>query len=93
MSLQSYLIDTNVLIGLEDNHIVQPALAEFSKLAAKHKVNVFVHEAARDDIRRDKDDPAEHRPQQDQEIPVLGETEGSHRIGSGRGIRHPQETQ
>lgn len=55
MSTQSYLIDTNVIIGLEDNHTVQPAYAKLSQLAAKHKVDVFVHEAARDDIRRDKD--------------------------------------
>ena len=55
MSKQSYLIDTNIIIGLEDNHTVQPAYAKFSQLAAKHKVDVLVHEAARDDIRRDKD--------------------------------------
>lgn len=55
MSPQSYLIDTNILIGLEDNHTVDPAYAEFSSLAAVHKVDVFVHEAARDDIARDKD--------------------------------------
>lgn len=54
MNLQSYLIDTNIVIGLEDNHAVQPAYAEFSNLAATHKVDVFVHEAARDDIYRDK---------------------------------------
>ncbi len=55
MSQQSYLIDTNILIGLEDNHAVEPAYARFHSLAAKHKVGVFVHEAARDDIARDKD--------------------------------------
>ena len=55
VTTQLYLIDTNVLIGLEDNHAVQPAYASFSKLAAKHKVDVFVHEAASDDIRRDRD--------------------------------------
>ncbi|MBS4011920.1 MAG: GNAT family N-acetyltransferase [Roseovarius sp.] len=55
MSTQSYLIDTNIIIGLEDNHTVQPAYAKFSQLTAKHKVDVFVHEAARDDISRDKD--------------------------------------
>jgi ribosomal protein S18 acetylase RimI-like enzyme len=54
MSQQSYLIDTNILIGLEDNHTVDPAYSGFSYLAAKHKVNVFVHAAARDDIARDK---------------------------------------
>ncbi|MGR3440067.1 MAG: GNAT family N-acetyltransferase [Paracoccus sp. (in: a-proteobacteria)] len=55
MSNQSYLIDTNIIIGLEDNHTVKPAYAKFSQLAAKHKVDVLVHEAARDDINRDKD--------------------------------------
>ena len=54
MTSQLYLIDTNVLIGLEDNHAVQPAYANFLRLAAKHKVDVFVHEAASDDILRDK---------------------------------------
>jgi ribosomal protein S18 acetylase RimI-like enzyme len=55
MSQQSYLIDTNILIGLEDNHQVKPAYAEFSRLAAKHNVSVFVHEASRDEVTRDKD--------------------------------------
>ncbi|MGL4637373.1 MAG: GNAT family N-acetyltransferase [Beijerinckiaceae bacterium] len=55
MNQQSYLIDTNILIGLEDNRTVEPAYATFSQLAAKHKVDIFVHEAARDDIARDKD--------------------------------------
>lgn len=55
MSTQSYLIDTNIIIGLEDNHAVQPAYAAFSQLAARHKVDVFVHDAAKDDIERDKD--------------------------------------
>ncbi len=54
MSSQSYLIDTNIIIGLEDNHTVQPAYSSFSSLAAKHKVDILVHEAARDDINRDK---------------------------------------
>ena len=55
MSNQSYLIDTNILIGLEDNHKVDAAYAQFNKLASAHKVNVFVHEAAKEDIGRDKD--------------------------------------
>ena len=54
MSTQTYLIDTNVVIGLEDNHAVQPAFAAFINYAAKYKADVFVHEAARDDISRDK---------------------------------------
>lgn len=55
MSPQSYLIDTNILIGLEDNHKVEAAYARFYKLASAHKVNVFVHEVAKEDIARDKD--------------------------------------
>lgn len=55
MSTQTYLIDTNVIIGLEDHHRVQPAFATLLSTAARHKVDVMVHEAARDDIRRDRD--------------------------------------
>lgn len=55
MSTQTYLIDTNVVIHLEDNRTVEPAFSAFTSLAAKHKVDVFVHEAARDDICRDRD--------------------------------------
>ena len=55
MNTQSYLIDTNVIIGLEDNQTVHPAYAKLSQLAAKHKVDVFIHEVARDDVKRDKD--------------------------------------
>lgn len=55
MSTQTYLIDTNVIIGLEDNHTVQPAFAALLSVAAKYKVDVIVHEVARDDIQRDKD--------------------------------------
>lgn len=54
MSQQSYLIDTNILIALEDHHAVQPAYSKFYSLAAKHKIDIFVHEAAKDDIGRDK---------------------------------------
>lgn len=55
MSTQTYLIDTNVIIHLEDNREVEPAFASFVSLAATHKVDVLVHEAARDDLRRDSD--------------------------------------
>ncbi|MCM2505501.1 GNAT family N-acetyltransferase [Aureimonas altamirensis] len=55
MSQQSYLIDTNILIGLEDNHTVEVAYSKFHALALTYKVDVFVHEAAKDDIARDKD--------------------------------------
>lgn len=52
---QSYLIDTNILIDLEDHHVIGEAYASFSRLAASYNVSVFVHEVARDDIVRDKD--------------------------------------
>lgn len=55
MSTQTYLIDTNVIIQLEDNRTVEPAFSALTSLAAKHKVDIFVHEAARDDVGRDKD--------------------------------------
>ena len=55
MSTQTYLIDTNVIIGLEDDHTVQPPFAALLNLAAKHKVDVLVHEAAGEDIKRDRD--------------------------------------
>ena len=54
MGIQKYLIDTNIIIGLEDNHTVQPAFAALLSVAAEHGVDILVHEAARDDIRRDK---------------------------------------
>ena len=55
MNTQTYLIDTNVIVGLEDNHSVRPAFAALTSLASKHNVGICVHEAAQDDIARDKD--------------------------------------
>lgn len=55
MSQQAYLIDTNILIGLEDNHAVGVPYAKFLALAKTHKVDIYVHVAARDDIARDTD--------------------------------------
>lgn len=55
MSQPRYLIDTNVFIGLEDDREIQPNFARFLQLASTHNVKVFVHEAGKDDIERDKD--------------------------------------
>ena len=52
----NYLIDTNVFINLEDGREVNPEFSEFLRLASKHDVSVYVHEAAYDDIRRDRDE-------------------------------------
>lgn len=50
-----FLIDTNVFIKLEDHGEVPPDFSEMLSLAAKYEVAIFVHEAAVDDIKRDKD--------------------------------------
>lgn len=54
MTSQTYLIDTNIIFGLEDNHAVDPAFATFQRLATRHRATIYVHEAAQDDIKRDK---------------------------------------
>jgi ribosomal protein S18 acetylase RimI-like enzyme len=54
MSAPNYLIDTNVFIDLEDAAQVPREFAELVALAQRHGVGVFVHEAAVDDIQRDK---------------------------------------
>ena len=56
MSMQKYLIDTNIVIGLEDYRTVEPASAALVTLAAKYHLDILVHEVSRDDIRRDKDE-------------------------------------
>jgi GNAT superfamily N-acetyltransferase len=50
------LIDTNVVIGLEDAQPVQAALAELARLSNEHSVGLFVDGATYDDVARDKDD-------------------------------------
>jgi len=50
------LIDTNVVIGLEDAQPVQASLAELVRLSAEHGVGLFVDGANYDDVARDKDE-------------------------------------
>lgn len=54
MSGHKVLIDTNVIIELEDHKEVSPIFARFLQLCAQHGVRVFVHERALADIDRDK---------------------------------------
>src|ERR1700735_5406557 len=54
MSTPKYLIDTNVFIDLEDASAVPAEFAALTNLAARHGVGIYVHEAAIDDIKRDK---------------------------------------
>ena len=48
------LIDTNVVIGLEDAQPVQSSLAELVRLSSEHAVGLFVDGANYDDVARDK---------------------------------------
>src|SRR5664280_2161701 len=50
------LIDTNVLIGLEDAQPVQASLAELVRLSSEYAVGLFVDGANYDDVARDRDD-------------------------------------
>ena len=54
MSGHKVLIDTNVIIELEDHKEVSPVFAKFLQLCAQHGVRVFIHERALADIDRDK---------------------------------------
>jgi hypothetical protein len=49
------LIDTNIVIGLEDHQPVQVSLAELARLSNEYGVGLFVDSASYDDVARDKD--------------------------------------
>jgi hypothetical protein len=49
------LINTNVVIGLEDPQPVRASLAELVRLSGEHSVGLFVDGANYDDVARDKD--------------------------------------
>jgi len=49
----SILIDTNILVHLEDNKEVTENCSELIRLCQKHKIDVFIHEKALEDISRD----------------------------------------
>lgn len=49
------LIDTNIVISLEDAQPVQASLAELVRLSNEHGVGLFVDGANYDDVERDKD--------------------------------------
>ncbi len=56
MSGFKLLIDTNVVIGLEDAKPVQESFAELVRLSHENAVGLFVDSANYDDVSRDKDD-------------------------------------
>jgi hypothetical protein len=54
MSGRKLLIDTNVFIDLEDPREVPLEFAKLHQLCTQHAVQLFVHERAADDIKRDR---------------------------------------
>jgi len=56
MEMPKFLIDTNIVIGLEDHHIVKEGLARFLSKCHEHGGRVFVHDASRADVSRDTDE-------------------------------------
>lgn len=55
MSVFKFLIDTNIVIGLEDNRPVDAGLTELVRRCSANAVRLFVDAAVDDDIRRDTD--------------------------------------
>lgn len=55
MSTFKLLIDTHVVIGLEDPQPVQAALADLVRLSSEHSVGLFVDGATYADVERDRD--------------------------------------
>jgi len=54
MSAFKFLIDTNIVIGLEDDHPIEVPLAELARKCSEHSVRLFVHGAVYDDVKRDR---------------------------------------
>ncbi|WP_141700541.1 GNAT family N-acetyltransferase [Methyloceanibacter superfactus] len=50
-----FLIDTNVVIGLEDNSPADARLTDLARKCSTHGVRLFVDSAVDDDIQRDRD--------------------------------------
>ncbi len=57
MSRAKLLIDTNILIGLEDNREIDSTFSSLQQKCQSNSIQIFVHEASYKDIDRDKDNP------------------------------------
>lgn len=57
MNEPKLLIDTNILIGLEDNREIDSGFSSLQQKCQSNGVQIWVHEASRKDIERDKNNP------------------------------------
>jgi ribosomal protein S18 acetylase RimI-like enzyme len=55
MSAFKFLIDTNIVIGLEDNRPIEAGLTDLTRQCSANGVRLFVDAAVDDDIQRDPD--------------------------------------
>jgi hypothetical protein len=70
-----FLLDTNILIPLEDSsHVLEESLANFVRLAHEHNHQLLYHPASEDDFRRDSD--TERRRQNLDRIKLYTRLEG-----------------
>jgi len=53
--MMQLLIDTNILIHLEDNKVIDEQFAKFYQLAISNSHTIFYHPSCAKDLRRDKD--------------------------------------
>lgn len=53
-----FLLDTNIILGIEDNRQVDSAFARLVRKFSEYNINAYIDSAIHDDVRRDRD---EHR--------------------------------
>jgi hypothetical protein len=53
---QQILIDTNILIGLEDNKVVSTGLAEIFRISSENSVSIVYHPLSIRDVNKDKNE-------------------------------------
>ena len=53
---EKILIDTNIIIGLEDNKAVQAIYSQLNRVCGENGIQIFVHESSYEDINQDADE-------------------------------------
>lgn len=56
MNHPTFLLDTNIILPLEDNKPLAKPLSEFIQLCGEHHINILIHEGSLEDINNDKDE-------------------------------------